>query len=462
MTTNDDARGDEPGRSGHSPMRGFASVEAAFIEPRRAAMLKNRARDPGTRAVRLLTWAVAIFVLLVLAWAAMFHIEEITRGQGKLIPAGRVQAVQNQDGGVLSAIHVHEGANVKAGQVLAEFDSKSLEADFAEPRRRWLQGLAAIARIEGELEARPPVFPPPLDEEPQIRADERAGWATNRAEIEATLASFDEAGRQKAEQLERVRKELALRRNEADLLEKELAILRPLVPAVIAETEVLRKERELLNVRSAVVQQEHGLVEQVSAVAQNRADRAKALGDYRARLQRELADRRAEVDINAPKSVARADRVSRSRVVAPIDGVVKMVYFRHPGQVVPPGGVVLDIVPSRDELQIEARILPGDVGFLRKGQQVRVKVSTFDFAVYGALDGQVREISADSVQEKDGKEFYVVQIALQGDLKDKSGKPLPLVPGMQVNVDIVTGSRTVLTYLFKPIVRGLNQSFTER
>ncbi|OUM00991.1 HlyD family type I secretion periplasmic adaptor subunit [Variovorax sp. JS1663] len=440
-------------------------IGAGWI-PRLRSWIKDATPDrdgeAGTRAVRFLTWSVAIFVLIAVAWAAMFHIEEITRGQGKLIPAGRVQAVQNQDGGVLSAIHVQEGTRVRAGQLLAEFDSKSLEADFAEPRRRWLQSLGVIARIDGELAGRPPVFQQALDDQPQIRADELAAWRTNRAELEATLTGLDEVGRQKGEQLVRARKESALRRDEADLLTKELDILRPLVPAVIAETEMLRKERELLNVRSAVIQQEHAIVELTSALAQNRADRAKAMGDYRARLQRELADRRADVDINAPKSVARADRVARSRVVAPIDGLVKQVYFRHQGQVVPPGGVVLDIVPSQDVLQIEARILPGDVGFLRKGQPVRVKVSTFDFAVYGAIDGVVREISADTIQEKDGKEFYLVQIALQGELKDKVGRALQLVSGMQVNVDIVTGTRTVLTYLFKPIVRGLNQSFTER
>jgi adhesin transport system membrane fusion protein len=306
------------------------------------------------------------------------------------------------------------------------------------------------------------VFPPALNDQPQIRSDELAAYRSNRAELQAALTGLDEVGRQKSEQLQRARDELAMRRNEADLLSRELDIVRPLVPAVIAETEVLRKERDLLNVRSAVAAQEHAIGELTSAIAQTRADRAKAEGDYRARLQKELAERRADADVYAPRSVARAEKVARSRLVSPVDGVVKQLYFRHPGQVVPPAGVVLDVVPTEDALQIEARILPGDVGFLRTGQRVRVKVSSFDFSIYGALDGTVRNISADTVQEKDGKEFYVVQIALEGALKEKSGRPLQLVPGMQVNVDIVTGSRTVLTYLLKPIVRGLSQSFTER
>ncbi|MBG9390041.1 HlyD family type I secretion periplasmic adaptor subunit [Caenimonas aquaedulcis] len=418
--------------------------------------------DDGTRSVRIVTCTVAVFVIAAFIWASMFHIDELARGQGRLVPVGRVQPVQNQDGGVLVAMLVAEGSRVRAGDVLAELDDKTQRSDYEEPHRRWLQSIASLARIEAELASRPIAFPHSLEGEQRIRDDEIAAHRANRAELAAILAGYDEIAIQKREMLERARRELVLRQQEAAMLVKELEIVRPLVPAVLAETEVLRKERDLLNVRSSVVAQEHAMGELTSAIAQARADHAKALGDYRARLQKELVERRADADIYAPRSAARADKVARAKLLAPVDGVVKAVYFRRPGQVVPPAGVVLDLVPTDEVLMIEARILPSDVGFLRPHQRVRVKVSSFDFAIYGALDGTVRNISADSVQEKDGKEFYVAQVALEGVLKDKSGQPLPLVPGMQVNLDIVTGSRTVLTYLFKPIVRGLNQSFTER
>lgn len=457
-----DARAPESPTSGQSSKRLFGAI-AGFFDRWFAAMAgADGHADVGARTVRFVTVTIAVLVLVFLTWAALFRLDELTRGQGKIIPSDRVKTVQNLEGGIVSAVYVREGDTVEQGQVVALLDGKSLAADYAETEFRYLHDLAAVARIHAELNGVAPKYPPELKEHPQIRANESAAYAANRDEQLSTLSSLQRLAEQRSQQLGRVQSELPLRMQERQLLSSELDVMRPLVPDVIAKTELLRKERELITIVSAISALEHQAAEAEGALRQVESDRQKTVANYRAKLLKELGERQAEVQTLAPKLAARADKVTRAEVLAPAKGIVKQLFARTAGQVIAPGGALMDIVPVDETLVIEAKISPADAGFIAPGQAVRVKVAAYDFSIYGGLDGHIDTIGADTVQEKDGKEFFYVQVSTRGQLFDKNKKKLDLVPGMACSVDIVTGQKSVLTYLFKPIVRGLSQTFHEK
>ncbi len=421
--------------------------------------------DAALRGPRMTMMAVTALLVVFLAWAALFTIDELVRGEGKLIPPQRVQSVQNLEGGIVSAVLVREGEAVRQGQALVVLDRTTAQADLAESHGPYLSSLAALARLQAELEGRPVRFPAELDDHAAIRQNELKATEANRQEIGNTLAALDQQAEQRRQALERARSELATKRRDEQMISEEMAILRPLVPAVVPRSEWLTKEREWLSVRGAIESLQHQAAEQMGALRQVQAERERSLATHRARLIKEAGEHQTQVTVRAARSVARQAQISRTEVVAPADGVVKQIHARTVGQVVSPAGVLLDLVPQSDQLTVEARITPADVGFLQVGQPVKVKVATYDFAVYGAMDGVVESISADTLQDRDNAQaqpYYRVNVAVQAGPKGKDGQALPLTPGMTVSVDIVTGRKTVLTYLFKPLVRGMNQALGEK
>jgi membrane fusion protein, adhesin transport system len=414
---------------------------------------------------RLTMMAVTALVLIFLAWAAFFTIDELVRGEGRLIPPQRVQSVQNLEGGIVSAVLVQEGQAVRRGQALVVLDRTTAQADLAESQGPYLSSLAALARLQAELEGRAVRFPPELDDHAAIRQNELRASEANRQEIGNSLTALDQQAAQREQALERARSELATKRQDEKIISEEMSILRPLVPSVVPRSEWLTKEREWLSVRGAIESLQHQAAEQMGALRQVQAERHRTLAAHRARLLKEAGEHQTQVTMRAARSVARQAQISRTEVVAPADGVVKQIHTRTVGQVVSPAGVLLDLVPQSDQLTVEARIAPADVGFVHVGQPVKVKVATYDFAVYGAMNGVVESISADTLQDRETPQappYYRVNVAVQEGLQGKDGQALALTPGMTVSVDIVTGHKTVLTYLFKPLVRGMNQALGEK
>ena len=421
--------------------------------------------DAALRGPRMTMLTVIALVLAFLVWAALFTIDELVRGEGRLIPPQRVQSVQNLEGGIVAAVLVREGEAVRQGQALVVLDRTTAQADLAESQGPYLSSLAALARLQAELEGRPVHFPAELEGHAAIRQNELKATEASRQEIGKSLAALDQQAEQRSQALERARNELATKRQDEKFIVEEMDILRPLVPAVVPRSEWLNKEREWLAVRGAMESLQHQVAEQLGALRQVQAERDRTLATHRGRLLKEAGEHQTQVTVRAARSVARQAQITRTEVVAPASGVVKQIHARTVGQVVSPAGVLLDLVPQSDQLTVEARIPPADVGFLQIGQPVRVKVATYDFAVYGAMDGVVESISADTLQDREtpqSQPYYRVNIAVKDGLQGKDGQALMLTPGMTVSVDIVTGQKTVLNYLFKPLVRGMNQALGEK
>ncbi|WP_332738600.1 HlyD family type I secretion periplasmic adaptor subunit [Hydrogenophaga sp.] len=445
--------------------RGIAAIPKLFWRVLDDLTHIDTRSDAALHGPRMTMLAVTALLVVFLAWAALFTIDELVRGEGKLIPPQRVQSVQNLEGGIVAAVLVREGDTVRQGQALVVLDRTTAQADLAESQGPYLSSLAALTRLQAELEGRAVRFPAELDKHDDIRQNELKAFEASRQEIGNTLDALDQQAEQRKQALERARSELATKRRDAQLISDEMAILRPLVPAVVPRSEWLTKEREWLAVRGAIESLQHQAAEQMGALRQVQAERERSLATHRSRLLKEAGEHQTQVTVRAARSAARQAQISRTEVVAPADGVVKQIHVRTVGQVVSPAGVLLDLVPQSDQLTVEARITPADVGFVQVGQPVKVKVATYDFAVYGAMDGVVESISADTLQDRENAQappYYRVNVAVQAALQGKDGNALPLTPGMTVSVDIVTGRKTVLTYLFKPLVRGMNQAMGEK
>ncbi|MBL0918157.1 MAG: HlyD family type I secretion periplasmic adaptor subunit [Hydrogenophaga sp.] len=421
--------------------------------------------DAALRGPRLTMLAITALVVVFLVWAAWFTIDELVRAEGRLIPPQRVQAVQSAEGGIVAEVRVADGDAVRAGQTLLTLDGSSAQADLAESQRPYLASLAALTRLDAELQNQPVRFPPELSAHGDIRENELKAAEASRAEISNTLATVDQKAEQRRQSLQRARAELRQRSTEERLMAEEMTILRPLVPAVVSRAEWLSKEREWLAVQGAIEGLTHQVAEHESGLRELQAERARTLAAYRTRLVKEAGEHQSQVAIRQARAVARRAQVARTEVTAPVDGVVKQLHARAVGQVVQPGATLLDLVPHSEQLTVEARVTPADVGFVALGQPARVKVATYDFAIYGAMNGVVESISADTLSDRENPQappYYRVTVAVRDPLRDRQGQPLALTPGMTVSLDIVTGQRSVLTYLFKPLVRGMNQALGEK
>jgi len=421
--------------------------------------------DPHLALPRAMLLTILALLLSFLAWAAWFELDELVRGEARLLPPQRLQTVQHLEGGILAELRVNEGDTVRKGQVLMLLDTKGSLSELAEVQRPWLQAMAELARIDAELQSRALRLPPALDRHTELREQTLRKLAANRAEQQHVQNSLEQLIQQRQQAWQRLRADLTLGARELQLLQQEMDLLRPLAPAVIAPAELLRRERELIAKETSQSALTHQVMEAAGALRQAMAERDKAQATYRATLLKEASEHQARLDVLGTRTTEKTDRLARASVVAPADGVVRQVYTRTPGQVVSPGAPLLDLVPESDRLIVEAQVAPGDVGFLHPGQKARIKVSAYDFAVYGALDGEIQRISADTVIDKDSRDprpHYLVTIAAPNALLDRTGQPLALAPGMTASVDIVTGRRTVLTYLFKPLVRGMSQALRER
>ncbi len=371
-----------------------------------------------------LLFVIAVFTIAGLLWANVTYLDEATSGQGRIIPSGQVQVIQNLEGGILSALLVKDGDKVEKGQIVARLDETRFQSSLRENRVKYLALRAAEARLRAEADGGQPRFPDELKERADLIQVERELFSARRRALDESV--------------------IALRRS-LELAQRELAMTEPVVQrGGVSEVELLRLRRQ---------------VNELSATIEEKRNKFRA--DARQDLNRILAD----VDGLRETSVAAQDRVERSTLRSPVKGVVKKIYQKTIGAVISPGADLMDIVPLEDTLLVEARIRPTDVGFLHVGQVAKVKIMAFDYAIYGSLPAKVEHISPDAIDEsKDprAEPYYRVLVRTERNyLEGRKGR-LEIMPGMTATVDVLTGSKTVLTYLLKPFVKVKESAMRER
>lgn len=434
-----------------------------FTSERLAAALE---RPAGPARVTL--WAVGLLVVAGIAWAHHARLDVVTTGEGRVIPSSQVQTVQNLEGGIVAEIPVKLGQRVAQGDVLMRIDDTRFRASFQEARARDDALRARIARLSAEAQGVAFVAPSGLERsDPVLIGQERALFDSRRQEQTSTAEVLSRQVEQRQRELgERKAREVQVRQSHA-LVMKELEMTRPLLrQGVVSEVEVLRLERQATDLKGELDATAMAIPRLEAAIAETRQRIQETQARFRAEAAKELSQVRAEQNAISAANSANEDRVSRTLVRSPVNGTVKTIRTTTIGGVVQPGMDLFEIVPSEDGLVVEAHVRPSDIAFLQVGQDAMVKISAYDFSIYGGFPGRVEHISADTLMpEKPGERpepYYRVRIRTTTDKTSRSGEALPIMPGMTATVDVVTGRRSVLTYLLNPVVRIRDGALRER
>ncbi len=418
----------------------------------------------GTQRAQKLVRSALLVVVLLIVWASLAKVDEVTKGEAKVIPSKQLQVIQSLDGGVVSEILVKEGQVVEAGQLLLKIDETRATSGVRESAAQVFSLRVKLARLKalsGGTAFSPPV---PRDgdlEEARIVEEERQLYDSRRNELSALVGiSEQQLAQRRQEQAEaRARRDSAVRSQE--LAQQELNKTRPLLATgAVSEVDVLRLDREVSRAR--------GEMEQASAqIARTGAGMAEAGRKiqetdlaFRNEARKELSEVLGKLNALNEGAVALADKVDKSQVKSPVRGRVQRLLANTVGGVVTPGKDILEIVPLDDALVLEAKVQPRDIAFIHPGQAATVKFTAYDFGIYGGLDAIVENISPDTVTDERGQNtFYVVRVRTkQANFSDK----MPIIPGMTAEVDVLTGKKTVMAYLLKPVLKAHSHALRER
>ena len=419
-----------------------------------------RLQQEPLRARGLLRIAAGALVLLLI-WATFAQLDEVTRGDARVVPTSQVQIVQSVDGGVVEALLVKEGQIVDAGQLMMRVDPTRFVSNMQESRASQLSYQAKALRLEALT--RGTAFNPPAElvrEAPDVVAQEQRLYESRRAEIGAQLYISQAQLSQRRQELN----EVTARRDQAErgleLMTKELNATRPMIATgAVSEVEVFRLEREVARLRGDMEQATAQISRVQSAILEASRKIEEVQLSSRNQMSGELSDTMNKLASLSQGGRALEDKVKHADIKSPVRGTVKRLLVNTMGAVVQPGKEVVEVVPLDDTLILEVQIVPKDIAFLRPGQQAMVKFSAYDFSIYGGLVADVINIGADSVIDEKGNAFYHVRVRTQ---KPSLGANLPVIPGMVAQVDILTGKKSVLSYLLKPVLRAKANALTER
>ncbi|MDP2811714.1 MAG: HlyD family type I secretion periplasmic adaptor subunit [Rhodocyclaceae bacterium] len=410
---------------------------------------------------RVLLKSVGIVFAVFIIWASVAQTDEITRGDGKVTPSRQLQVLQSLDGGIVEEILVREGQIVEKDQILLRIDPTRFESSARESRAQHLALLAKVARLRALAESKP--FEAPADvlkEDPKTVDEERRMYETSRSSLEAQIS----IARQQLTQRQQELAEMRVKREQAsqayDLTAKELAVTKPLlVSGAVSEVELLRLERDTSRFRGERDMAAAQISRSQAAIAEASRKIQEVELAFRNEVGKELADAAAKLNAISKGSVGIEDRVKHAALRSPVKGTVKRLLVNTVGGVVQPGRDVVEVVPLEDALLLEAKVLPRDIAFLRPGQPAMVRFTAYDFSIYGGLDATLEHIGADSVTDEKGNTFYIVRVRTA---KPSLGDNLPIIPGMVAEVDIITGQKSILAYLLKPVLRAKQMALTER
>ena len=369
-------------------------------------------QEPPLPKSSVIIWIIGIGLLVLLTWAWLFKLEEVSTGTGKIIPSSKEQVIQSLDGGILTKLNVKEGEIVERGQVLAQLDPTRFESNVGESESLLIASRATSARLRAEVTGAPLVFPEEVLKYPKLVKEETALYQSRRANLQESVAGLEQA---------------------LLLVQQELEMTAPLVAkGAASEVEVLRLKREANDLRN-----------QMNDIR----------NQYYVQAREELS--KANTDVETQQQVVRgkSDTLSRTVFKSPVRGVVKEIDVMTLGGVIPQNGKLMTIVPLDEKLLVEARISPRDIAFIRPDQEALVKITAYDYSIYGGLKGKVTVISPDTLRDevKQDQFYYRVYIRTDSDkLRNAAGQEFNITPGMVASVDIRTGAKTVMDYLIKP------------
>ncbi|MDE2077490.1 MAG: HlyD family type I secretion periplasmic adaptor subunit [Burkholderiales bacterium] len=419
---------------------------------------------PQTHRAQTLVRSAVVVITLLLIWAALAPIDEVTKGEAKVIPSKQLQVIQSLDGGVVSEILVKEGQEVEPGQLLLKIDETRATSGVRESAAQTFSLQVKLARLKALAEGtefKPPTVAATDVEGQRVINEERQLYDSKREEFHALVGISEQQLEQRQQELSEAQAKRDSAARSLDLAQQELAKTRPLLATgAVSEVEVLRLEREVSRTRGDKEQATAQAARASAAIAEARRKIQETELSFRNDARKELSDTLARFNAMTEGAVALADKVDKSQVKSPVRGRVQRLLANTVGGVVQPGKDIVEIVPLDDALVLEAKIQPRDIAFIHPGQPATVKFTAYDFSIYGGLDAVVENISPDTETDERGTNtFYVVRVKTrQPNFNDK----MPIIPGMTAEVDILTGKKTVLSYLLKPVLKAHAYALRER
>jgi adhesin transport system membrane fusion protein len=416
------------------------------------------------RGGRAIIWAVLILFFVGLIWAALSEVEEVTRGEGKVIPASQIQVIQNLEGGILAEILVHVGDTVQKDQLLLRIDETRFSSSFQQTRGKYLSNKAKAARLQAETSGTPFRIPEEvMKEAPEIGEREQQLYLSRQNELRSGMEIKQEQIKQRTNELKELNVKLTELSKTYALFQKEIALYRPLVEkGAISEMEVLQIERKASEMMGDIEQTKQAIPRVRSKIDESHGALRELRLTFLNKAKAELNEVSSQLGEDAASSIALKDRLDRTQVRSPVNGIVNRLLINTVGGVVQPGMNLIEIVPSEGTLLIEAKIKPSDIAFLRPDQQAKVKITAYDYTVYGGLDAKLEHIGSDSITDDKGNSYYLVKLRTDKSYLGPKEKPLPIISGMVATVDILTGKKTVLSYLLKPVLRAKHMALRER
>jgi adhesin transport system membrane fusion protein len=417
-----------------------------------------RHRKPMTGARMIIVAAAAAFAVFLL-WASLAQVDEVTRGEGKVIPSSKLQIITAADPATVSELLVRSGQHVHKGELLVRLDSPENESQLGQLQAETesLQARASRLSAEGGLSSGAACSGADCAGQEALRA---ARQSALRSKVAAANATADQARRDAAEAAGTI----SSLQSTLALAQKQVAMIEPLAAKnIVPQTDLLDKRREVVDIQGRISAAREQQGRAMAAVREAEAQASQATYEFKQQALDERSQVKAKIAINEQSLLGAEGKASRTEIHSPVDGVVNDVQVTTIGSYVQPGQKIMEVVPLGDKLLVETRVKPGDIAFIKVGDRALVKVTAYDFSIYGGLDGRVVQISADSIyDEKEKQAYFTVIVETDKSVLMSLGHALPITPGMMTQTQIITGRKSVLTYLLKPMLKANSEALRER
>lgn len=433
--------------------------ELEFLNSRSAAVLEQTALRS-----RMFLWVLLLTVVVAIFWMDRTMIDEVVKGNGKIVPSDQIKSIQNLEGGIVKEIMVKEGDSVKRGQPLLKIEDIFFSSSYEKNRLKYNELYAKLLRLKAEAFSQPFNIPKTMDKDlAELVAKERNLYESNLQQLQKSLAVVKAQITQHRQKLTEMKEHYQELKNEMELVQKQIDINIPLVKRkIVSEVNFLKLQQEKNNVQQELTKTKHAIASTKAVIleAENKLD--ETLLSFENRAKEELNSISAELKRIKESQLALKDQVKRTLVRSPVDGIVKNIYVNTIGGVAQPGVKIMDILPTGKTLLVEVKIHPKDIAFIYPDQRAVIKVTAYDFSIFGGLNGKVVRISPDSITEADGKTYYKVWIETDKNYLGTKESPLNLIPGMVVYADIVTRKKSILDYILRPLLKTTENAFKER
>ena len=440
--------------------RKYSQTDIEFMDSLSAAVLSD-----SPAKTNILLYAVALVVISLIVWANFAELDERTQGLGRLIPSRQIQVIQNLEGGIIKEIKVVEGDAVEKGQILVVIDSTGAGSSFEESRTVINELRARSVRFAAEAGIQS--FKQGVNKEgnlePDLLAKEKRLYDANVAHKQSEIEVVRQRIRQREIELADTRMSIENLKTSKEMIAREMELTEPMFEKrLVSELEFIQLKQKVLDKKHEYESAVNEAKSLTSKIKESRNQLKEIQNRHKSEAQEELNKALAEISRLKKNQVGIEDRVRRTNVRSPVDGTVKQMLFNTVGGVVKPGMDIVEIVPDDDKLLVEAKIRPSDIAFLYPGLSAVVKLTAYDYAIYGGLDGKVVHISADTITDDRQEEFYLVRVMTEKNYLGTEDNKKEMIAGMTAQVDIITGKKTIMQYLMKPILRAKNNALRER